>query len=101
MLKAGGAKSPGEEGGAAVRRREEILDILKRHLGAAVAAAHLEAVADELALSLDPLGPAWEEVEGIEEEMGYHVSVLPPDICKLEEMVKRGTPVKVFKKREG
>jgi len=83
-----------------MRAREAILDVLRRHLGGAVAEARLEAAADELVLSLDPLGPAWEEVEGIEEEMGYHVSVLPPDICKLEEMVKRGTPVRVFRRRE-
>ena len=79
--------------------RDTILEVLKRHLGDAVEAARLEAAADELALALDPLGPAWEEVEGIEEDLGYHVSVLPPDICKLEAMVKSGTPVRVFRKR--
>lgn len=82
-----------------MRARDAILEVLKRHLGDAVEASRLEAAADDLALSLDPLGPAWEEVEGIEEDLGYHVSVLPPDICKLEAMVKSGTPVRVFRKR--
>lgn len=83
-----------------MRARDAILEVLKRHLGDTVEASALEAAADDLALSLDPLGPAWEEVEGIEEDLGYHVSVLPPDICKLEAMVKSGTPVRVFRKRE-
>lgn len=82
-----------------MRARDTILEVLKRHLGDAVEASRLEAAADELAVALDPLGPAWEEVEGIEEDLGYHVSVLPPDICKLEAMVKSGTPVRVFRKR--
>ncbi len=82
-----------------MRARDAILEVLKRHLGDAVEAARLQAAADELVLALDPLGPAWEEVEGIEEDLGYHVSVLPPDICKLEAMVKSGTPVRVFRKR--
>ena len=82
-----------------MRTREAILEVLKQHLGDALEASRLKVAADEVALSLDPLGPAWEEVEGIEEELGYHVSVLPPDICKLEAMVKSGTVVRVFRKR--
>ena len=82
-----------------MRTREAILEVLKQHLGDALEASRLKAAADEVARSLDPLGPAWEEVEGIEEELGYHVSVLPPDICKLEAMVKSGTVVRGVRKR--
>ncbi|MBI2372190.1 MAG: hypothetical protein HYV08_18505 [Deltaproteobacteria bacterium] len=77
----------------------EILEILVDLLGDAVEEERLRLAAERIAeLGLLP-SEEWEELKGIEDEMGYKFSVLPPEICKVEGLLKQGAVLKIFRKK--
>lgn len=69
-----------------------VFQILKRNLRDRVDKDCLRKVFQEIA----GVDEEWEELEGITDHMGHHVSVMCEDICDLEALAKRGVPLRVF-----
>jgi hypothetical protein len=76
-----------------MNREATIRRILETHLGGRVPAADLDAVARAIA----DLDRGWEEWEGIEEELGLHLSVQCSDICNLGQWIAEGHRVRIWR----
>ncbi|HLG18476.1 MAG TPA: hypothetical protein VI895_01505 [Bdellovibrionota bacterium] len=77
------------------RDADKIRTVLTKHFGKLVPDATLDRVATEIS----GLEEEWEEIPDVEKVVGASISVQCEDICKVGELYKLGTPIRIFRKK--